>query len=472
MSQHVTAAKDKVPFIEKLMYGAGSGSFQMANDGVKGLAYPIFNITLGLDPSKIGLVLMISRIVDAFTDPIMGKISDDTDTRWGRRRPYIFLGTFLVAIAFVSIWMVPESWSDTAIFVWYMCAMLIFYLCATIQTVPYHTLGLEMTPDYHERTSVSSFKMFFSFVFAFCIPWIFPLAQASVFGGTLHGMRFISWYVAIAIIIGGLLPAIFVKERYFHIAKKSKKFPFWQSIKLTFQNRPFLILTAILLTTGIGGNMVGAMGPYIIYYYIFGGDVETGSYLWAKASNAFTVGAILSLFLINWMGKSWGKLFTMRCMVVLGFVGAVSKFWLFNKDYPNLLFVSQLMMAPLAAGFWTITTSMKADICDDDELRNGSRREGMFGSVGGWITKVTMASTFFLAGMMLEVTGFDIDLGGDQDPDTIFMMRVLFATIPAISNVIAFVMLWYYPLNEKRMREIRAQLEARRGEADDTEHAV
>lgn len=467
MSKHITKEKDKIPFWEKIAYGAGSGSFQLAGDGVKGLAYPIFNITLGLSPALIGLVLMISRMVDAFTDPIMGKISDDTQSRFGRRRPYIFIGSFLVAVAFVLMWRVPMDWDHNQIFWWYLVAMLIFFLCATIQTVPYHTLGLEMTADYHERTVISSFKMFFSFVFAFCIPWIFPLAQASVFGGTLHGMRFMSWYIAVAIIIGGVLPAVFVKERYYHIARKAKKFPFFTGLKLTFQNRAFIILTGIILTTGIGSQMVGAMGPYVVYYYMFDGDVEAGSYLWAKAANAFTFGAIASLFLINFVAKRYGKLFTMHCMIVLGFLASISKYWFYSAENHNLLFISQLMMAPLAAGFWTITTSMKADICDDDELRNGSRREGVFGSVGNWITKVTFAATFGLAGIMLEITGFDVSLGANQDPDSLQSMRLLFSAIPAISNVFAFFILLLYPLTEQRMTEIRAELEARRGETED-----
>ena len=97
-----------VPFFEKVMYGIGSGSFQLSSDGVKGLANPIYNITMGLNLAYVGLVLMIARLFDAFTDPIIGKWSDDFRSRWGRRRPFIFVGSFLTAGAFILIWMVPE----------------------------------------------------------------------------------------------------------------------------------------------------------------------------------------------------------------------------------------------------------------------------------------------------------------------------------------------------------------------------
>ena len=258
---------DKVPLHEKIFYGAGSGSFQLSTDGVKGLAYPIYNITLGLSPSLVGLVLMLSRIFDAFTDPLMGKISDNTRTRWGRRRPYILVGSLLTAGAFILIWMVPESWAGNtwAIFGFYLAAMLLFYLCATIQVVPYHTLGLEMTPNYHERTVVAGYKMAFSFLFTLLLPWIFRFAQADAFGGnTLAGMRYWSWILAAMIIVGGVLPALFVQERYYRIAKGQAKIAFLRGLRLIFQNKAFMLLTAVILTMGLGGGMVQAMGPYII----------------------------------------------------------------------------------------------------------------------------------------------------------------------------------------------------------------
>ena len=198
MSRHITPDKDKVPVVEKLFYGVGSGSYQLAGDGVKGLAYSVFNITLGLSPSLVGLVLMLSRLFDAFTDPLVGKWSDDTRTRFGRRRPFIFVGSFLTAMAFIIIWMVPTGWGHTGIFVYYLLAMFLFYLCATIQTIPYHTLGLELTADYHERTVVSAYKMLFSFVFMLFVPWTFRLAQADMFDSVMTGIRYLSWWIALA----------------------------------------------------------------------------------------------------------------------------------------------------------------------------------------------------------------------------------------------------------------------------------
>jgi GPH family glycoside/pentoside/hexuronide:cation symporter len=460
-----TAAADRVPFWEKFFYGAGSGSFQLSTDGVKGLANPIYNITLGLSPSLIGLVLMISRFVDAFVDPLVGKWSDDTRSRWGRRRPFIFAGSFLAAGAFILIWLVPESWAGQTekLLAYYLIAMLVFYFCATIQTVPYHTLGMEMTPDYNERTSVAGFKMMFSFGFTLLLPWIFRFAQSESFGGsTMAGMRHWSFILAGLIIAGGVLPAFFVRERYYHLAKEQAKIPFWHGVKLTFQNRAFLFLMAIILCIGLGFGMVAALGPYIIYYHIYGGDTKTGQELVAVGANGYALTALFATPVLTGCCARFGKVRMLYFVIALGIVGSLLTYVFYSRAFPYLAVLSSILIAPQAAGFWTITTSMKADICDDDELRHGMRREGMFGAVGNWIFKITISSTFLISGLILELSGFDAALKGNQSPETLLAMRVCFAIIPALFSVLAIYLLARYPLTGARMAEIRAALETRR----------
>lgn len=465
MSQHQTAQKDKVPVFEKLMYGAGSGSFQLSNDGVKGLANPIYNITLGLDLALLGFIMMLTRLFDAFNDPVMAKISDDFRSRWGRRRPFIFVGSFLAAAAFIVVWMVPESWKGQTwmLFGYCLATMFLFDACATIQVVPYHTLGLEMTADHHERTSVAGYKMVFSFVFTLILPWIFRFAQSDKFGGnTMAGMRYWSFIIAALIIAGGILPAIFVKERYYKLASQQSKIAFWPSFKTTLQNRPFLLLTGLLLLTGFGGGLVHAFGPYIVYYYMFDGDTKLGQTLVAQGSNIFSILALISTPIAVWLSARVGKVQMLTGLIVLGLVASASTFFLYSKEMPRLIYVVYALQAPVAAGFWTIITSMKADICDDDELRHGRRREAMFGAVGNWVTKTALSSTHFFSGLMLNATGLNIALKGNQAPATFLSMRVLFAVVPVVSSALALWLLWYYPLNGRRMAEIRAELEARR----------
>lgn len=444
------------------MYGAGSGGFQLAVTGVKELANPIYNVTLHLNPTLIGLVLMFSRLFDAFTDPLMGKISDDTRSRFGRRRPYIFGGSFLVGIAFIVIWRVNPGMDEQGIFIYYLCAMLFFYLCATIQTVPYHTLGLEMTADYNERTVISGYKMGFSFTFLLAVPWVFRVAQADQFEDTMSGIRFLSYFIALAIVVGGVLPAIFVKERYYKLAARQSKVSFLTSAKDTFRNRAFLILTALILFAGVGAGTVNSLGFYIVNYYMYHGDLKAGSEMYAIISNTGSILSLLCVPLVTWLAGRWGKTRALAFLMSLGAIAAILKYVLYNQQYPWLAPFVYVFLSPSTTGIWVIAISMKADICDDDEWRHGMRREGMFGAVGNWVQKVAVAIAYFISGAILDLTGFDVVLAGDQDPGTIERMRILFSIVPLVCMLCAIYLVHRFPLTRERMAEIRAELEARR----------
>jgi GPH family glycoside/pentoside/hexuronide:cation symporter len=117
-------------------------------------------------------------------------------------------------------------------------------------------------------------------------------------------------------------------------------------------------------------------------------------------------------------------------------------------------------MAPGLSAAWTLFASMTADVTDYDELENGTRREGAFGGLYGWTQKLGFALCFLIAGYVLEWTGFDAALGGAQPENTLFLMRVCYTAIPAIGLIASMLCIWYYPLDEKTAREIRAKLDA------------
>jgi GPH family glycoside/pentoside/hexuronide:cation symporter len=152
----------------------------------------------------------------------------------------------------------------------------------------------------------------------------------------------------------------------------------------------------------------------------------------------------------------------LQFLIILGMTSSLSSFFLYSETMPYLVIIVYLLSAPAAAGFWTLTGSMKADICDDDELKNGMRREGMFGAVGGWIMKTMLSCTFLFSGMILEGTGFRVELKGEQLPETIMGMRIWFALVPAVSSGIGLFLLSQYSLSQERMAEIRTELESRR----------
>ncbi len=173
---------------------------------------PVFNDVLGLSPVLIGWVIFIARIWDAVTDPLMGSISDNTVSRWGRRRPWIALGAVVCAISFVAIWWFPRSQSDMFYFWWLLFTSLAFYLAFTIYSVPYIALGMELSPDYHERTSVMTMRTVIEQFGFFIVSSLYVLISLDTFADRAEGMRYNSLWVAAIIVLVILCPAFFARE--------------------------------------------------------------------------------------------------------------------------------------------------------------------------------------------------------------------------------------------------------------------
>jgi len=147
------AAKDKVPVGQKLAYAAG-GSVEMLSAASVGTMWmPVFNLGFGISPGILGMIGVIYRIWDAVTDPVIGNMSDNTRTRWGRRRPYIFVGAVLVAITTPMLWRLSPSWSEMSMLVYITVIGLLLHTSLSIWAMPYNSLMLEMTPNYDERSA-------------------------------------------------------------------------------------------------------------------------------------------------------------------------------------------------------------------------------------------------------------------------------------------------------------------------------
>jgi GPH family glycoside/pentoside/hexuronide:cation symporter len=136
------------------------------------LVMPIYNVGLGVDARLVGIALGALRLLDAFTDPFMGNLSDNTRSRWGRRRPYIFAGAILGAVLYAMIWMPPASLGETGLFVYLLVVSTLFFVAYTIFSIPFGALVFEMTPDTHERTRIISCRTFFLGAALIAIPWL------------------------------------------------------------------------------------------------------------------------------------------------------------------------------------------------------------------------------------------------------------------------------------------------------------
>ena len=469
MSSHAEVrTPDHISWRERLAYGVGGLPVQFGEAGVKTLAVPVYQMTLMIDPALLGLVMAIPRLIDAFTDPLMGHISDRTQSRWGRRRPYIMVGAWLNAVAFASIWFVPEAWSQNGQLGWFLATSTVFFLCNTVWGVPYQSLGYEITPDYHERTRVMSVQAVFIKVAGFGYQWMFPLAQLAFFASVMQGVRFVGIVAGLFVFgLGGSLPALVVRERFARRieprAGNAESTGFWSSCWAVWQNRGMRVLATLTILQVIAGMLSGALDFYLIVYYMFGGDLVQGAVWKGILSSCYAVVGFAAIWPAAWLSRRLDKRSALAVIYSMAAVGGLLKWVFFNPQYPWLLVFDPLLCGPVYVGLSVLLPSMIADICDEDELRGGLRREGMFGAVLSWLRKTGWSLGLLGSGLALNLVGFDATLKGNQAPETITGIRLFMALTTSLTSVAALLILPLYRLDKRRAADIRAELEARRG---------
>ncbi len=468
-TENTNSKTEEISRGQKIAYGIGAIPHELAVTGVKHLGNQIFNMILHLDSKLVANVFIITRIWDAFTDPFLGNLSDNTRSKWGRRRPYIFGGAIAAGIVFTIIWWVPKGFYNQAelLFWYFMIFTLLHYTAVTVLQVPYNALGYELSSDYHGRTRVFAYRTFFAQIAKFILPGLFFLCQLPVFNGdAMVGVKWVGAATGLTIILLMLPTVIKVKEGHAKQAKSQARVNMAKALKMTWKNAPFRILVLLTFVTIFGSNFVLALGAYVNVYYVAGGDMLFGAELawWGGAIG--TVAAFISIPILTYLSARIGKILCLAICVGLIGVGSILSWWLYTPNYPYLQLITYPFMVMGDMGFWLFVTSMKADICDWDEWKTGLRREGMYGAATGWFQKMTQAITFGGAGYMLAWIGFDAALKEAQPESAIFWMRLIYAILPAILAVVGIIALKFYPMNDKKAYEIQADLEARRASTD------
>jgi GPH family glycoside/pentoside/hexuronide:cation symporter len=420
--RHPTAAADRIPWSTLIAYGFG-GLVPIAIFNIAGqLMGLIGNIGLGLSAFWLGVVLIVPRLWDALADPIVGHISDNVRTRWGRRRPFLLIGGIMVALSFVVMWWVPEhktvsAWFTTdASYHWFQLGyillwLLVFYSSVAIFEIPHGALGMEMTSDYHERTRLFSAKSFLGNLFAMGTPWLFALANLEFFkganGNEATGMRYVSMMVAATLIPMSFWWFLSCREPGFQEAQKQEKSKFWESMRLTVENRTFLKLVAIVFTLAMGFNFVGLLSYYISIFYLYGGDKAAAGTLLGWTGTAWAVTGLIAVFPLNWISRRIGKNKTLGLAILLMTAAQALKILCYNPRLPYLVLIPTVLLSAGMLMFFTLGSSMLGDICDEDELKRGRRAEGSFYSVFWWFIKMGTAFASLVTGVLILLTHFD-----------------------------------------------------------------
>ncbi len=470
------APEDKIPFAAKAAYGFGGVNDIFGHWLYPNLSGPVFTMYLGLSQSLVGTVLMITRVFDAFTDPLFGWISDNTRTRWGRRRPYILFGSIAAGIALPCLflasrnWDASVPWTHNRLFWFMLVSLFLFSPIISLYNMPYQSLGMELTPDYHERTSVMAFKAIIQKISGIFLAAAWWFANLSIFNDPVTGkpdvLRGVLWASALAgliMIVAGFANFFFVKERYYARVKTQAKTRFWRTFGQTFRSRPFLVLLAISAVYVIPTTMLGGLSQFAGTYYVFHGDQKMMSYYYLWGSVGYFACGVMGVFTAGWIARHHGKRKALLFTLGTGIFAFGSSWWMYRPDNGWLVALNTWFTGFSSTGLWVVLPSMLVDVVDNDEVKSGQRREGAFTSWYSWVTKFGMALSLGLTGYLLDLVGFSAALGGNQTPETIWWIRFLFAGIPVVALLVALALLAFYPLSEQRMRDIRTQLEAQRG---------
>lgn len=465
-----TPVPDRIPMPQKVGYGLGSFLDMWGHWLYQTLAFQVFNIALGMAPGLISTVLGIKIFIDAASDALFGWLSDNTRTRWGRRRPFMLVGGVLAGIGLPLMFAVGRGWSDSEYFLFMLVSLAIYVPVMSCFNMPWASLGSEMTPDYHERTSVMSVKNAIQKVPELAMFIAAQFTTLAIFNGAdgkpdiLRGAQVYTTILGVIMVLLSVAIFYLVRERYYEkvVVTQTFKVPFKDTLYRTLRNRPFRILLGTMLAYGMATAMVGLLGYYTTVYYVCKGDVALGAQWNSAMGVSGMVMGLAGIPFAAWVAHRWGKRNALATVLTLAIFAFIGDWFFYNPAMPWLQIFASGFVAFTGAGFWTIYGSAMADVIDYDELATGQRREGSFAACQSWISKVGLALGNGASGWILQFTGFNSQLPV-QSEESLFMIRILLSAIPAAGLVIALIVILRYQLTEQRLAEIRTALEARRG---------
>jgi GPH family glycoside/pentoside/hexuronide:cation symporter len=451
------------------------------------LVNQIYINALHYNPNLVNLAKSLPMFVGFVTGPMIGHLSDNTRSRWGRRKPWMVGGLILCTFLGMFLWHVPKSdgsWNwGTFLFI-----ALMFLLLNNIGAGCYGTgsgaMGYEMTTDYNERTQLFKWGSYMGSIAGFVGPWLMPMCmwfegnRAQTAKGS-EGVVYVSMIMAGMILLTGLPAILFCREKVTdHVGEK--KVPFMQAVRMTLDNKPFWLLVISNFIMRFAMNVTGFFFFFLLIYYVGKGDQTLGTTSRAVMYNTISVASLLATSPIAAMTTRMGKRGALLLTLVMSAIayaslgvtfttveGAYLKLALpWGAAGHSITFQWPCLISAALIGVFTntmpmIKSSMLADVCDYDELKHGHRREAFYTSVFGVCENVAIAISLAMQGMLLVASGFNSDLP-QQTPETMRIWLIAVVVSQPLGFIIGIVSILFYPLSRARMLEIRAQIDARK----------
>ena len=329
---------------------------------------------------------------------------------------------------------------------------------------------MELTPNYDERTRITAWMSLFGKLSSVLGGWTLAIFAGPLFINEITGepdlvigMRIGSWFIGLLIILIGVLPALFVKERYYeaNISNTSKE-SFWQSMKESATCAPLWGLIAVSFFIVLGTASTAGLNQYVNIYFISHGDMGAASIILGWRQTILVVAGIALLPVWTTLGERFDKKAMVIAMLLFSVFGHLLNLICLRPDMPYLQLIPALFESAALSSIWLYIPSMKADVADYDELNTSHRREGSLNAFYSWFIKASMTLAMGLGGWVLQMTGFDATVDA-QAPGVVDRMFISYLILPIAMWGIGIACISLYPLNRKSSTDIRQQLEERRG---------
>lgn len=460
----------KLTFKEKFSFGIGDtmGTFGTSVIGLYYLKY--LTDIIGLGAALAGIVMLVTQLYTAVSDPFIGQLSDSTHTRWGRRRFYILFFTIPTGITYFLLWAIPNGWAADAKFIAAIIASVIYFTFFTLVTVPYSALTVEMTDDYDERSKLAAYRMFVSIIgglLAIAIPSILVPDPKYIAGKSIanipdiyHGYLLAG--IIIAIIIG-TVPFI----TYFGCKERSSYKPIPGGLKVLIstyktmlKNQPFRNATLSYMFTWGGFMVMQAFFPFYLQSYL---RIDNQMLFLAIVSLLFIAAAAfvpLWLYLMQKIGKKMAYNLGMAMLALCSLL-----IMLVQPGHPEQIFILVFFLSIGVSAAHVVPMSIIPDTIDVSRLISGYDTEGIYYGFQSFVQKAATAGFVGLAGIALEASHYikleDLNPGQGQPDTAVLAIRIIFSVIPAVFMGIGVVIMYFMKLDRKQHQEIIQNLKAK-----------
>lgn len=436
-------AKKHLTFPTKLAYGFGAVAYGVKNNGFDYFLLLFYSQVMGVDAPLVGLALLIALLFDAFSDPVVGYLSDNTHSRWGRRHPWMYASALPVAICYYLLWVPPSGLTGNELFPYILTLSILIRVCITLFEVPSSALSAELTEDYDERTSLLSYRFFFGWIggtiMATIALAVFLTPTETITNGILNKQGYGTYgFVASVVILTAILATALGTHRHipnFKLPPPKRAMSarrVLSEIYETLANRSFLAVFLAALFGSVAAGLSAGLSFYISgYFWGFSADQISG------LAFSIIVSAFIALFMAPVISRRIGKkrgaivigilAFSIApAPVVLRLIGLMPE----NGDpilYPVIL-VATILDIALMITFSILSTAMIADLVEDGEIRTTRRSEGVLFAATTFTRKAVQGFGVLAATAVLTAAQFPKGVAPGQVPqEAVFRLGLYYA---------------------------------------------